>query len=141
MMFLSVLLAITCFAQCTPVESLWNPNVAIVACPLNLTNVAFVMCCESLKRVMLTSALAAASVLTTDSSLVRGNGFFPCFLPLVHPLETQHEAKRQDYYLHLVEPGRIVGPPIKSVLPSLCLHDEIQCRCLWYYQNVWPGST
>lgn len=47
MMFLSVLLAITCFTQCTPVESLWNPAVPMVACPINLTNVAFVMCCES----------------------------------------------------------------------------------------------
>lgn len=44
MMFLSILLAVACFAQCTPVESLWNPAVPVVACPLNLTNIAFVMC-------------------------------------------------------------------------------------------------
>ncbi|ROV99459.1 hypothetical protein VMCG_06365 [Cytospora schulzeri] len=44
MMFLSILLAVACFAQCTPVESLWNPKVPVLACPINLTNVAFVMC-------------------------------------------------------------------------------------------------
>ncbi|KAH8649225.1 hypothetical protein BX600DRAFT_529756 [Xylariales sp. PMI_506] len=44
MMFLSVLLAITCFTQCYPVQSLWDANIESIACPLDLTYVAYVMC-------------------------------------------------------------------------------------------------
>lgn len=43
---------------------------------------------------VLMSMTAATSVLTKDSSLVRGDGLFPCFFPLVYPLEAQHETER-----------------------------------------------
>lgn len=46
MMFLSFLLAISCFAQCYPTQSLWDPSIPVQACPINLTTVAFVMCCK-----------------------------------------------------------------------------------------------
>ncbi|KAI0896169.1 hypothetical protein F4806DRAFT_496289 [Annulohypoxylon nitens] len=44
MMAWSLLLSISCFAQCTPVEALWDARVQIESCPLNLTHIAFVMC-------------------------------------------------------------------------------------------------
>ncbi|KAI1206360.1 uncharacterized protein F4807DRAFT_439794 [Annulohypoxylon truncatum] len=44
MMAWSLLLAISCFAQCTPVEALWDARIKIKSCPLNLTNIAFIMC-------------------------------------------------------------------------------------------------
>ncbi|KAF7530864.1 hypothetical protein G7054_g9454 [Neopestalotiopsis clavispora] len=44
MMALSILLAVSCFAQCYPVQSLWDADVTIEACPINLTKIAFVMC-------------------------------------------------------------------------------------------------
>ncbi|KAI0128641.1 hypothetical protein BJ170DRAFT_693472 [Xylariales sp. AK1849] len=43
-MFLSVFLAVSCFAQCYPVQSLWDTDVKVQYCALNLTNIAFVMC-------------------------------------------------------------------------------------------------
>ncbi|KAI0007130.1 hypothetical protein F4779DRAFT_643457 [Xylariaceae sp. FL0662B] len=44
MMAWSILLAISCFAQCTPVESLWDTRVEGKVCPLDLTLIAFIMC-------------------------------------------------------------------------------------------------
>ncbi|KAI1452433.1 hypothetical protein F4805DRAFT_472420 [Annulohypoxylon moriforme] len=44
MMAWSLLLAISCFAQCTPVESLWDERIKTKYCPLNLTHIAFIMC-------------------------------------------------------------------------------------------------
>ncbi|KAF4120424.1 hypothetical protein GMORB2_3225 [Geosmithia morbida] len=45
MMFISVFLSISLFAQCTPVESIWNPLLADEkVCSLDLTTVAFVDC-------------------------------------------------------------------------------------------------
>ncbi|KAI1138447.1 hypothetical protein F5Y05DRAFT_418770 [Hypoxylon sp. FL0543] len=44
MMAWSLLLAISVFAQCTPVEALWDARVKIKSCPINLTNIAFIMC-------------------------------------------------------------------------------------------------
>ncbi|OTA83720.1 hypothetical protein M434DRAFT_16599 [Hypoxylon sp. CO27-5] len=44
MMAWSILLAISCFAQCTPVEALWDARVKIQSCPINLTTIAFIMC-------------------------------------------------------------------------------------------------
>ncbi|KAI0884105.1 uncharacterized protein GGS22DRAFT_189235 [Annulohypoxylon maeteangense] len=44
MMTWSLLLAISCFAQCTPVESIWDERIKTKSCPLNLTNIAFIMC-------------------------------------------------------------------------------------------------
>ncbi|KAI2464229.1 hypothetical protein F4781DRAFT_425700 [Annulohypoxylon bovei var. microspora] len=40
----SLLLAISCFAQCTPVEALWDTRIKIESCSLNLTTIAFIMC-------------------------------------------------------------------------------------------------
>ncbi|KAF4994213.1 hypothetical protein FDECE_13210 [Fusarium decemcellulare] len=45
MMILSILLAVTVFAQCTPVESIWNPLLADQkVCYVSLTVVAFIDC-------------------------------------------------------------------------------------------------
>ncbi|KAI1080756.1 hypothetical protein F5B20DRAFT_589130 [Whalleya microplaca] len=44
MMAWSMLLAISCFAQCTPVESIWDARVKPKSCPLDLTLIAFIMC-------------------------------------------------------------------------------------------------
>ncbi|KAJ5782941.1 hypothetical protein N7457_004715 [Penicillium paradoxum] len=46
-MVLSILLAITVFAQCTPVYSIWDPRVPPESCPLNLALTATVMCAWS----------------------------------------------------------------------------------------------
>lgn len=43
-MGLSILLAITVFAQCTPVRSIWDSRVKQDGCSLNLTIIATVMC-------------------------------------------------------------------------------------------------
>ncbi|KAI1377155.1 hypothetical protein F4677DRAFT_417532 [Hypoxylon crocopeplum] len=44
MMAWSILLAISCFAQCTPVEALWDARIKDKICHMNLTNIAFIMC-------------------------------------------------------------------------------------------------
>ncbi|KAL4874554.1 hypothetical protein BJY04DRAFT_225864 [Aspergillus karnatakaensis] len=46
-MFLSILLAIVVFAQCTPVQSIWDPRVPKEACPVSMPKVATVMCAWS----------------------------------------------------------------------------------------------
>ncbi|KAL4920481.1 hypothetical protein BDW62DRAFT_198795 [Aspergillus aurantiobrunneus] len=46
-MALSVILAVSVFTQCTPVESIWDARVAKEACPLDLTQIATVMCAWS----------------------------------------------------------------------------------------------
>lgn len=46
MMAWSLLLAISCFAQCAPVEAIWDARITNKTCPINLTNMAFIMCCE-----------------------------------------------------------------------------------------------
>lgn len=46
-MVLSILLAITVFAQCTPVQSIWDPRIPSESCPLSLTVMAKVMCGKS----------------------------------------------------------------------------------------------
>ncbi|KAJ5614974.1 hypothetical protein N7537_000088 [Penicillium hordei] len=46
-MALSILLAITVFAQCTPVQSIWDSRVPSNGCSLNLTIMATVMCAWS----------------------------------------------------------------------------------------------
>ena len=115
MMFLSILLAIACFAQCTPVQSLWDPNVPVVSCPINLTEVAFVMCCKSSVKALY---IYADSMLTTFSSLVRSHGLLPRLFPLVYPLEPQHEAERQDYYLCFVESRHFVRRSGELYLPT-----------------------
>lgn len=43
-MTLSILLAITVFAQCTPVQSIWDSRVPSNGCSLNLTIMATIMC-------------------------------------------------------------------------------------------------
>ena len=43
-MFLSVFLAISVFAQCTPARSIWDSRVKSKGCSLNLTIIATVMC-------------------------------------------------------------------------------------------------
>ncbi|KAJ5887854.1 hypothetical protein N7495_007895 [Penicillium taxi] len=43
-MFLSIFLSITVFAQCTPTRSIWDPRVQSNGCVLNLTNIATVLC-------------------------------------------------------------------------------------------------
>ncbi|ETS75573.1 hypothetical protein PFICI_12517 [Pestalotiopsis fici W106-1] len=43
-MFLSIFLAISVFAQCYPTQSLWDANVKSQGCSINLTILAFVMC-------------------------------------------------------------------------------------------------
>lgn len=43
-MALSILLAITVFAQCTPVQSIWDSRVPSNGCSLNLTIMATIMC-------------------------------------------------------------------------------------------------
>lgn len=49
-MFLSIFLAIAVFAQCYPAQSLWDSDVKTQACPISLTTLAFVMCCESMPQ-------------------------------------------------------------------------------------------
>ncbi|KAI1774371.1 hypothetical protein F4818DRAFT_80454 [Hypoxylon cercidicola] len=44
MMCWSCLLAISCFAQCTPVEAIWDARITDKSCPINLTTIAFIMC-------------------------------------------------------------------------------------------------
>ncbi|KAI2607900.1 hypothetical protein GGR54DRAFT_395521 [Hypoxylon sp. NC1633] len=44
MMAWSMLLAISCFAQCTPVEAIWDARIQDKTCHLNLTDIAFIMC-------------------------------------------------------------------------------------------------
>ncbi|KAI1767874.1 hypothetical protein GGR53DRAFT_525483 [Hypoxylon sp. FL1150] len=44
MMAWSLLLAISCFAQCAPVEAIWDARIENKTCPINLTDIAFVMC-------------------------------------------------------------------------------------------------
>ncbi|KAI4864892.1 hypothetical protein F4820DRAFT_313481 [Hypoxylon rubiginosum] len=44
MMAWSFLLAISCFAQCTPVEAIWDARITNKSCPINLTDIAFIMC-------------------------------------------------------------------------------------------------
>ncbi|KAI6085228.1 hypothetical protein F4821DRAFT_241433 [Hypoxylon rubiginosum] len=44
MMAWSLLLAISCFAQCAPVEAIWDARITNKTCPINLTNMAFIMC-------------------------------------------------------------------------------------------------
>ncbi|KAJ5382274.1 hypothetical protein N7517_000185 [Penicillium concentricum] len=46
-MALSILLAITVFAQCTPVQSIWDSRVPSNGCSLNLTIMATIMCAWS----------------------------------------------------------------------------------------------
>ncbi|BCS25357.1 uncharacterized protein APUU_50068S [Aspergillus puulaauensis] len=46
-MVLSILLAITVFAQCTPVQSIWDTRIPKDSCPLSLTVIATVMCAWS----------------------------------------------------------------------------------------------
>lgn len=47
MMFLSCFLSIVLFAQCTPAESIWNPELLPQqVCHISLTVVAFVTCCK-----------------------------------------------------------------------------------------------
>lgn len=46
-MALSILLAITVFAQCTPVQSIWDTRIPKDSCPLSLTVIATVMCGKS----------------------------------------------------------------------------------------------
>ncbi|KAL4736681.1 hypothetical protein BDV11DRAFT_211037 [Aspergillus similis] len=46
-MALSVLLAISVFAQCTPVQSIWDSRIPKDSCPLDLTTIATVMCAWS----------------------------------------------------------------------------------------------
>ncbi|KAL3474274.1 hypothetical protein BJX99DRAFT_271806 [Aspergillus californicus] len=46
-MFLSILLAIVVFAQCTPVESIWDSRVTQESCPVNMPMVATVLCAWS----------------------------------------------------------------------------------------------
>ncbi|KAL4928050.1 uncharacterized protein BDV17DRAFT_298785 [Aspergillus undulatus] len=46
-MFLSILLAIVVFAQCTPVESIWDSRVPSQGCPISMPKVATVMCAWS----------------------------------------------------------------------------------------------
>ncbi|KAL4907811.1 hypothetical protein BDW74DRAFT_189220 [Aspergillus multicolor] len=46
-MALSLLLAISVFAQCTPVQSIWDSRVPQQSCPLDLTQIATVMCAWS----------------------------------------------------------------------------------------------
>ncbi|KAJ5106125.1 hypothetical protein N7456_002800 [Penicillium angulare] len=43
-MFLSILLAISVFAQCTPAKSIWDGRVKATSCPINMPKVATVMC-------------------------------------------------------------------------------------------------
>lgn len=43
-MILSILLAISVFAQCTPVQSIWDPRIPKEGCALDLTTVATIMC-------------------------------------------------------------------------------------------------
>lgn len=46
MMFLSCFLSVVVFAQCTPVQSIWDPALAEQkVCHISLTVVAFVSCC------------------------------------------------------------------------------------------------
>lgn len=42
--FLALMLGITVFAQCTPTQALWDHSIAIEACPISLTNLAYVTC-------------------------------------------------------------------------------------------------
>ncbi|KAI1407383.1 hypothetical protein F5Y13DRAFT_183430 [Hypoxylon sp. FL1857] len=44
MMAWSILLGISCFAQCSPVEAIWDARIKIKTCPINLTTIAFIMC-------------------------------------------------------------------------------------------------
>lgn len=37
-------MAITVYAQCYPVQSLWDTDVAVEACPISLTEIATVAC-------------------------------------------------------------------------------------------------
>lgn len=49
MMFLSCLLSVVLFAQCTPTQSIWDPALADQkVCHISLTVVAFITCCELL---------------------------------------------------------------------------------------------
>lgn len=43
-MVLSIILAVTVFAQCTPVESIWDPRIPSKGCSLNLAVMATIMC-------------------------------------------------------------------------------------------------
>ncbi|KAF2237518.1 hypothetical protein EV356DRAFT_529846 [Viridothelium virens] len=43
-MTLSIFLAISVYAQCQPVKSIWDPRIRKEVCPLNLTIIATVMC-------------------------------------------------------------------------------------------------
>lgn len=46
MVIMSIFLAVTVFAQCTPAESIWNPELADQrVCHLSLTAVAITYCC------------------------------------------------------------------------------------------------
>lgn len=46
-MVLSILLSITVFTQCTPVQSIWDTSVPKESCPLSLTVIATIMCGKS----------------------------------------------------------------------------------------------
>lgn len=42
----SILLSISCFAQCRPVEAIWDARIKDKICPINLTDIAFILCCK-----------------------------------------------------------------------------------------------
>lgn len=60
MMLLSLILSSAVFAQCSPVESIWNPLLADKkVCHINLTILAFVDCCKWALLITLTAWMYA----------------------------------------------------------------------------------
>lgn len=69
MMSLSILLAVSCFAQCYPVQGLWDAQVPIEACPLNLTKIAFTMCCKLYVRLTYVYSVNLATMVAFSAAM------------------------------------------------------------------------
>lgn len=95
MMILSIFLSVAVFAQCTPVESIWNPLlIDQKVCYLSLTVVAFIDCGKY--RNAFEKYRHASNYHT---SIRRGNGL--CFgrLPLDCSSRTEDEAQGTHFHL------------------------------------------